>query len=145
MLPRYKKRRWKQAKRNAGVKNIPTRIDISKRADIVAERSRIGDWEGDTVHGKSAHLVTLVDRKSRLTLVRKVPNLRAATVCNAVAEMVQRVKEKATLTLDNGPEFAAHHLITEQAGVNVYFAEPNASHQRGTNENTNGLFLRVLA
>ena len=142
MLPRYNKKRWKRPKRNAGKGIIPDRIDITQRPKIVESRTRIGDWEGDTVHGKSEHFVTLVDRKTRLTLVEKVNNLRAETVCNALSEMLEKVRHKITLTLDNGGEFAAHKMVTEGTGVKVYFAKPNASYQRGTNENTNGLLRR---
>ena len=73
-LPRYGKCRWKDGKRkrNAGVRLIPNRVDISERPEIVETRKRIGDWEGDTVYGQNASLVTLVDRKSRYTLCERV-------------------------------------------------------------------------
>ena len=65
-LPRFGKTRWRggKRKRHAGAKLIPGRIDITERPAIVEKRSRLGDWEGDTVHGQSAYLVTLVERKS---------------------------------------------------------------------------------
>ena len=56
----------------SGVRLIPNRVDILKRPVIVEERKRLGDWEGDTVHGQNAHLVTLIDRTSRFTLVQRV-------------------------------------------------------------------------
>ena len=73
-LPRFGKTRWKGGKRNrnAGVSLIPDRTDIKERPKVVDDRSRLGDWEGDTVHGQNAHLVTLVDRASRFTLVKRV-------------------------------------------------------------------------
>ncbi|PWQ96146.1 IS30 family transposase, partial [Leucothrix arctica] len=60
-LPCYGKTRWKGGKRNrkAGVNLIPNRKDISERPAIVDKRTRLGDWEGDTIHGQSAYLVTL--------------------------------------------------------------------------------------
>ncbi|MBE8233611.1 MAG: IS30 family transposase [Endozoicomonadaceae bacterium] len=47
-----------------------------------------------------------------------------------------------TLTLDNGGEFAGHEHITQETNVDVFFAKPHASWQRGTNENTNGRLRR---
>jgi IS30 family transposase len=66
------KTRWKGGKRNkkAGARLIPDRVDIAERPDVVDTRERLGDWEGDTVHGQGEHLVTLVDRASRFTLAK---------------------------------------------------------------------------
>ena len=51
---------------------MPNRDDITERHKVVDLRSLLGDWECDTVYGQDAHLVTLVDRKSRFTLIGKV-------------------------------------------------------------------------
>ncbi|MDP0561142.1 MAG: hypothetical protein QS721_01895 [Candidatus Endonucleobacter sp. (ex Gigantidas childressi)] len=64
------KRRCKGGKRKARRITIPDLVDISDRPAAVDLRSRLGDWEGDTIYGQDAHLVNLVDRKSRLTLPR---------------------------------------------------------------------------
>ena len=71
-LPRFGKRRCKGGKRKAGRSLIPNRVDITERPEVVELRTRLGDWEGDTVYGQDSHLVTLVDRKSRYTLIGKV-------------------------------------------------------------------------
>ncbi len=106
-------------------------------------RSRIGDWEGDTVFGQNAHLVTLVDRKSRLTLIGKVDTKQAETVADRMIELLKRVSSVNTITLDNGGEFAAHEKVSKAFNADVYFAKPYASYQRGTNENTNGIIRRT--
>lgn len=143
-LPRYGKTRWKGGRRRkAGVSHIPQRVDITERPAIVEERGRIGDWEGDTVHGKSAHLVTLVDRKSRLTLCAKVPSKSKEIVAAAIIKLLSKVPVAHTLTLDNGGEFADHGKIQQLTGVKPFFAKPYASWQRGTNENTNGRLRRL--
>jgi IS30 family transposase len=141
-LPRYGKQHGKGGKRKAGKSMIPDRVDISNRPDIVESRTRLGDWEGDTVHGQDATLVTLVDRKSRLILLAKVPDKKAETVCNAMSELLCRVSDVHTITLDNGGEFSRHGKVSEVTQAEVYFARPYASWQRGTNENTNGLLRR---
>ncbi|WP_136810846.1 IS30 family transposase [Desulfosediminicola flagellatus] len=143
-LPRFGKRRWKGGKRNkkAGVKLIPDRIDISERPEVVDKRERIGDWEGDTVHGQNAHLVTLVDRSTRFTLAKRVLKKTKEAVAEAMLEMLRKVHSVKTITLDNGGEFAAHARVAKGTGAKVYFAKPYASWQRGTNENTNGRIRR---
>ena len=141
-LPRYGKSRWKGGKRKAGRSLIPDRVDITQRPEIVEQRARIGDWEGDTVHGQDAHLVTLVDRKSRLTLIGKVDDKQAETVAAKMISLLKRVPTVLTVTLDNGGEFARHGLVAEAINADMYFAKPYASYQRGTNENTNGLIRR---
>lgn len=143
-LPNTGKTRWKGGKRNkqAGASLIPDRVDIKERPAIVEKRSRLGDWEGDTVHGQSAHLVTLVDRKSRFTLAKRVFNKTKQVVGDAMIELLTTVEAKITLTLDNGGEFADHVRVGVASKITVFFAKPYASWQRGTNENTNGRIRR---
>lgn len=143
-LPNTGKTRWKGGKRNrqAGVRLIPDRVDITERPDEVETRDRLGDWEGDTVYGQSAHLVTLVDRKSRFTLAKRVFDKTKETVGNAMIDLLGKVSAKVTLTLDNGGEFADHVRVSKTAKVAIFFAKPYASWQRGSNENTNGRIRR---
>ena len=142
-LPRFGKRRCKGGKRKAGRSLIPNRVDISERPEVVELRSRLGDWEGDTIYGQDAHLVTLVDRKSRYTLIDKVDTKQAETVADSMIKLLRWVSSVCTITLDNGGEFAAHEKVAEALNADVFFAKPYASYQRGTNENTNGIIRRT--
>ena len=142
-LLRYGKRRRKGGKRKAGRSMIPNWVDISERPEIVDLRTRLGDWEGDTVYGQNAYLVTLVDRKSRFTLIGKVDNKRADLVADAMIALLKRVSSVSTITLDNGGEFATHEKVAQVANADIFFAKPYASYQRGTNENTNGIIRRT--
>src|ERR1019366_9440126 len=59
--------------------------------------------------------------------------------------MVKKIGGKIhTLTVDNGSEFASHRWIQNRTGMNVYFAHPYCSYERGTNENLNGLIRQYL-
>ena len=120
-LPRFGKVRWKGGKRNtkAGVKLIPNRVDITERPQVVDDRTRIGDWEGDTIHGQNAHLVTLVDRTSRYTLVKRVLRKTKKEVADAMLELFGKVSPVITVTLDNGGEFADHARVSKETGVPV--------------------------
>lgn len=142
-LIRFGKRRCKGGKRKAGRSLIPNRVDIIERPEVVELRSRVGDWEGDTVYGQDAHLVTLVDRKSRFTLIDKVDTKQAETVADAMINLLGRASSVCTITLDNGGEFAAHEKVAKALNADVFFAKPYASYQRGTNENTNGIIRRT--
>ena len=121
---------------------IPGRIDISKRPAAANKRSRFGDWEGDLIMGIGHHqaIVSLVDRKTRYTLLRKIPTKQAKITQRAIVTMLKKLPRKSrTLTLDNGKEFARHRAIAKALNIDVFFARPYASYERGTNENTNGL------
>lgn len=121
---------------------IPDRIDISERPKVVEERQRLGDWEGDTVHGQNAHLVTQVERTSRFALVKRIYTKTKDEVADAMIELFAKVHTVLTITLDNGGEFADHVRVGKQTSADVYFARPYASWQRGTNENFNGRIRR---
>jgi len=126
---------------------MPNRVDITARPAVVEHRTRIGDWEGDTVLGqnRTRAVVTLVDRTSRFTLLAKVERKTAQAVQQAIVRLLRPFKAAAvTLTLDNGREFARHQLMTQHLQMPVYFAHPYAAWERGTNENTNGLLRQYL-
>lgn len=121
---------------------LPNRVSIDERPAIVDTRQRLGDWEADTIVGKGRRgaLVSLTERKSRLTLLKRVERKTAQAVANAVIELLERWKHLVhTITSDNGKEFADHERIAKNLEANIYFAHPYAAWERGTNENSNGL------
>jgi len=127
--------------------NIPNKIPISQRPKIVDKRIRVGDWEVDTIIGKNhkGSIVTIVDRKSRFTLMRKLPNKEASNVSNTIVELLYPIKNLTyTITSDNGKEFAYHQNISSSLDAEFYFCDPYSSWQRGLNENTNGLIRRYI-
>jgi IS30 family transposase len=140
---RKKRRARATAKRSNSRRGaIRDRVGIEQRAAIVEQKTRIGDWDGDTVVGKRhlGGLVTLVDRVSRYTLVGLVQRRCAHTVESAIVQMLTPHQERChTITLDNGSEFANHLAFAKALQTSVYFAKPHHPWQRGLNENTNGL------
>ena len=106
------------------------------------QRERLGDWEVDTLVGKGHRgaLVSLVERKSRYTLLQPVTQRLANLVADATISLLQPFTDLVhTITGDNGKEFAEHVRIAETLKTNFYFAHPYSAWERGTNENTNGL------
>lgn len=126
---------------------LKDRLCIEQRPAIVDTRSRMGDWEGDTVVGKGHQgvLVTLVERKSRYTLAQQLDSRHSAGVTEAVIALLRPHKHLCeTITFDNGKEFAEHAFIAASLGADVYFAHPYHSWERGLNENTNGLLRQYF-
>ena len=121
---------------------LPNRVSIDERPEIVDTRQRLGDWEADTIVGKRHRgaLVSLSERKSRLTLLKWVERRTAQAVADAVIELLEPCKHLVhTITSDNGKEFADHERIAKGLETDFYFAHPYAAWERGTNENSNGL------
>jgi len=126
---------------------IIDRVMIDKRPKIVEKKNRIGDLEIDTVVGKDhkGFLVTVVDRKSKFTLIKNVPTKEASVVTEALIEMIQPIKAIThTITSDNGKEFAYHKQVSAALDTDFYFANPYHSWERGLNEHTNGLIRQYL-
>lgn len=123
-------------------------VAIGDRPAAANQRLRYGDWEGDTVvsRGRKGGVLTLVERRSRYTLVEKVRDLKADTINAAMRVSLADLPEKLrrTMTLDNGKEFAGHEELAECLNLDIYFAEPYAAWQRGTVENTNGLLRQFF-
>lgn len=123
------------------------RVSIDERPTIVDSRTRIGDWELDTIIGKNHKqaIVSLTERKSRFTLIQRVKRKTAQCVTDAIVNLLAPVSDQVhTLTADNGKEFADHKTIAKKLNVKFYFAHPYASWERGLNENTNGLIRQYF-
>lgn len=126
---------------------IHGRISIDERPAIVDTKKRIGDWEIDTIIGKKHQgaLLAIVERKSKFTLIRKLPKKQAGLVAEATIDLLHPYENKVlTITCDNGQEFAHHEYIKEQLKTGVYFAHPYHAWERGLNENTNGLIRQYF-
>ena len=126
---------------------IPNPVSIDERPAIVDSRSRLGDWEVDTVSGKqgSGAIVTLAERKSRLYLVQYVPAKTAAAVADAIICMLEPYKAHVhTITADNGSEFVEHERVAKVLNAQFYFAHPYSAWERGLNENSNGLLRQYV-
>lgn len=121
---------------------IKDRTSIESRPEIVDQKSRIGDLEGDTIIGKNHKgvMVTINDRKSKCVFIGKAPSKNAKIVADTIIKLLKPFAPKLhTLTLDNGKEFADHKRIAQALGIEIYFAHPYSSWERGLNENSNGL------
>lgn len=140
---KYDKRRNGKSTRG----QIKNRVSIDDRPKVVDDKSRIGDWEIDTVIGKghSGALVTIVERVTKLTVSSRVNSKSAADVTQATIALLKPFEDVVhTITADNGKEFAYHEKISKALSADVYFAHPYSSWERGLNENTNGLLRQYF-
>lgn len=148
-LYRHLRQGHKRYRRGKRPKASPIKqaVSIDERPLIVDTRERFGDWEVDTVLGKhrSGAMVTLLERKSRFYLVKKVASKSAKDVTQGVIDLLRPYKTHVhTITADNGREFANHQEITKQLETKVYFAHPYSAWERGANENANGLLRQYI-
>jgi IS30 family transposase len=143
-------RRHRRKRKKAGDRRgqIPNMAPIADRPFGPEDRSEFGHWEGDEVVGKlnQSAVVTLVERKTRYTIVVHLPSRRADVVTRMVIRAIKKLPAGAmvSLTWDQGKEMVLHAKITKATGVPVYFADAHSPWQRGTNENTNGVLRRKL-
>jgi IS30 family transposase len=121
---------------------------IDERPQVVEQRGRIGDWEGDTVIGtdRKPAILTHVERRSGYLLADKLERATAEITKETTIKSFTKIPKdkKYTITYDNGSEFAGHEMIERNTGVDVYFAYPYHSWERGCNENANGLLRQFF-
>ena len=117
---------------------------IHERPQIVETKTRLGDFEGDTVYGGVGKgcAVTFVDRKSKLLVAAIASNREKETIRKAFSKAFELMEYSIpieTITLDNGSEFADFINIESDLQTTIYFADPHSPWQRGLNENTNDI------
>lgn len=127
---------------------LEAKRNIATRPKVVDERTRVGDWEGDTIIGaeKRERILTHTERKSGYLLATKTASGEASVIREQTTQTFANIakKKKETLTYDNGVEFADWEQTEQASKTTIYFANPYHSWERGTSENTNGLVRRYF-
>lgn len=147
-LPRGQKKRRKRQGRRVHSDRLKWRVSIHDRPAEVTSRETFGHWESDSVigAGHSGAIHTTVERYSRFVMAAKLDHPTAAATLNAQRLLYGRLPAHAvaSITADNGREFAHHHTLADQIGVPTYFCDPYSAWQRGTNEHFNGRLRRYV-
>lgn len=126
---------------------IKNKRSIEERPEIVENKGRIGDWEGDTIIGKNhkGAIVTLTERVSNYELMIKVKSKKSEEVKRAIVKKMRQTKIPIhSITFDNGTEFWGHESIAKLLETEVYFAHPYSSWERGLNEYQNKLIRQYI-
>lgn len=152
LLAHLRRRRLSRRQQHAtgkqrGVGQIVDAISIAERPPTIDDRTVPGHWEGDLLAGgKTSHIATLVERRSRYVHLVKVAGKDTTSVVDALIREVQRLPKGllASLTWDRGTELAQHARFRVATDVAVYFCDPHSPWQRGSNENTNGLLRQYF-
>ena len=139
-LPRTHLRRRGRRKNSHQSYTIHPERMIRDWPEEIKERTRIGDWEGDTVYGAIGKglLVTCVDRKTRFLAASLLETRSNNLTRQAIQKALQGFPVRS-LSLDNGSEFADFKGMEQDLNTKVYFADRHAPWQRGSNENINDL------
>ena len=151
--------------RQRGRKFVSPEIMISQRPAEADDRAVPGHWEGDLILGlQSSAIGTLVERTTRFTMLLHLPRMPghgqqqrvkngpplaghgAQAVRDAIAASITTLPQqlRRSLTWDQGAEMAQHAQLRIDADLDIYFCDPQAPWQRGTNENTNGLLRQYF-
>lgn len=140
-----KQRNTRQTRHRAAIANPVT---IHDRPTEIEGRTIPGHYEGDLVVGPlrtSAAIGTLVERTSgHLTAFKIDQKTTAATMAGLTAALTRTGWPVQSLTWDRGPEMAGHAQFTIDTGIQIYFADPYAPWQRGSNESANGLLRQYI-
>lgn len=142
---RCRKKRRKRYGKYSGRGALVNQISIEMRPQVVDQKSRLGDWELDTVigFGHRQAMVTMTERKSKLLRIKKVVQKTGKLVGQAICQKLAGLQVH-TLTSDNGREFSEHEKIATKLTASFYFCHPYSSWERGLNENTNGLIRQYF-
>ena len=140
--PKQRRKRYR-SRDSRGI--LPGKRHIDERPRAAKERAELGHFEIDLVHGFRGRscVMTLVDRKSRFTIIAKLRNKMVKEVNAHLIPLIKRHGIK-TITSDNGCEFHGFKEVEEATDAKFYFATPHHSWERGTSENTNGLIRQYL-
>lgn len=141
----YKHHRFKKSK--MAIRTRRRKNGLSRRCKAANERTELGHWERDCVLGTRGGeaLLTIVDRKSRYTRIRRVAKVDTDHVAPATAEALRAdAGAVKTLTNDNGVEFQRDESLQKKLAVPIYFTDPGSPWQRGSIENLNGLVRQYV-
>lgn len=148
-LRRGRTRRVPRSRTTVARGKIKDMVNISERPSEAEDRAVPGFWEGDLIIGKqnASQIATLVERTTRFVMLVRIPYDRnAERVAGLLGRKMETLPEflRKSITWDQGKEMAEHAKFTIKTGIDVYFCDPHAPWQRGSNENTNGLLRQYF-
>ena len=157
---------WEKRKRRKTRKTLHRRRkqavepghSIESRPEQIELRKEAGHWEIDLVVGGrgqgTAALLTLIERKTRKQIIRKLKDKTQKAVARAINGIERQMGKEAfrtvfkSITADNGSEFLDHEALERSVSsgsrTHIYYAHPYSSWERGSNENANRMIRRFI-
>lgn len=127
---------------------VPEELRIVHRPEDVSARKLPGHWEGDFIKGayNRSAVGTLVERKTRFVVLCRMDGCTAQDALAGFTRQMRKLPAflRESLTYDRGSEMACHADLAKRLNIDIWFADPHAPWQRGSNENTNGLLRQFL-
>src|SRR5574344_1688730 len=158
-IKRKQKEYKEKNKQKTHCSKVPAEKSIDFRPEEANDRSVYGHWEGDLVvgkEGKGSALLTFTERKTREEIIMKIPSKHSINVARGLDILEKKYGKEfknkfKTITFDNGGEFRDYKALEKsydgrrkEARVQVYYAHPYRSGERGSNENANRLIRRFI-
>ncbi|WP_337245224.1 IS30 family transposase [Luteimonas sp. gir] len=132
----------------AGRSWVPEQLRIVHRPEDIEQRLVPGHWEGDLIKGafNRSCVGTLVERKTRFVVLCRMDGCTAEAALEGFTRQMRKLPAflRESLTYDRGSELTCYEALMQRLNIDVWFADPHAPWQRGSNENTNGLLRQFL-
>ena len=132
----------------AGSSIVPESLRIIHRPEEIEARIVPGHWEGDLIKGafNRSSVGTLVERKTRFVVLCKMNGNGAEAALDSFTRQMKRLpaEMRKSMTYDRGSEMACHPELARRLKIDIWFCDPHAPWQRGSNENTNGLLRQFM-
>ncbi|MGO4328284.1 IS30 family transposase [Cupriavidus sp. 2TAF22] len=132
----------------AGGGFVPEALRIVHRPEEIELRQLPGHWEGDLIKGafNRSAVGTLVERKTRFVVLCRMDGCTAQDALEGFTRQMKKLPAflRESLTYDRGTEMTCHVELSRRLSLDIWFADPHAPWQRGSNENTNGLLRQFL-
>lgn len=127
---------------------VPEELSIKHRPEEIEQRLLPGHWEGDLIKGafNRSAVGVLVERKTRFVILCRMDGCTAADALEGFSRQMKKLPAflRESLTYDRGSELACFDALSKRINMNIWFCDPHAPWQRGSNENTNGLLRQFL-
>ena len=129
-------------------KKVEDKKSIEERPEVISQKTEFGHWEIDLIvgAGNKGAILTMVEISIKMLFMRKLKKVKMAKpLANELIDMMLPYKHCIkTITCDNGREFSDFKRIEKKLGIQIYFAHPYCSCERGLSEHTNGLVRQYI-
>ena len=147
-LRQHKPARGRRRTTLSGSSIAPESLHIIRRPEEIEGRLVPGHWEGDLIKGafNRSAVGTVVERKTRFVILSKMRGCTAEAALEGFTRQMKRLPAalRKSMTYDRGSEMACHPELARRLKIDIWFCDPHAPWQRGSNENTNGLLRQFF-